>query len=173
MAEIINAYRQSVPAMRFIGKKYSDDGRIDGNFGAKWGEWFSNNWFAVIEKQINVSIKDIYKDGDAYIGLMRCKDGEPFEYWIGMFTPETTPIPEGFGYIDFPKSELGVCWVYGKEGDVYCKEDKCAAKLGEKGYKIISDEKDAWWFFERYVCPRFTTPDDQGNIILDICHYIE
>lgn len=173
MAEIVNAYRQSMPAMRFIGKKYGDEDRIDGSFGAKWGEWFNNGWFDVIEKQVNVSIKEIYEDGDAYIGLMRWKDGEPFEYWIGIFTPEATQVPEGFRYVDFPKSELGVCWVYGKEGEVYGKEDKCAARLNEEGYKIVSDENGAWWFFERYGCPRFTTPDEKGNIILDICHYIE
>ena len=46
-------------------------------------------------------------------------------------------------------------------------------KLGEEGYKVISDEKGASWFFERCTCPRFTTPDDQGNIILDVCHFIE
>lgn len=173
MAEIINVYRQSIPAMRFIGKKYGDDDRINGNFSEKWMEWFKNNWFSTIEKQISVNIDEIYKENDAYIGLMRWKEGEPFEYWIGIFTPETTQVPEGFKYVDFPKSVLGICWVYGKEGDVYGKEDKCAAKLGEEGYKIIPDEKGAWWFFERYACPRFTTPDDSGNIILDICHYIE
>lgn len=173
MAEIVNAYRQSVPAMKFIGKKYGDEDRINGSFGVKWGEWFSNGWFAVIEEKAGVSIKDVYQDGDAYIGLMRWKDGEPFEYWIGIFASENTIVPEGFGYVDFPKSELGVCWVYGKQGEVYGGESKCAAKLGEEGYKIISDENGAWWFFERYVCPRFTTPDNQGNITLDICHYIE
>lgn len=173
MAEIIKTYRQSMPAMRFIGKKYGDDARINGNFSAKWDEWFGNGWFAIIEKQVSTGIKDIFKDGDAYIGLMRCKEGEPFEYWIGMFTPEATPVPDDFLHIDFPKSELGVCWLYGKEGDVYAKEDKCWAKLTQEGYKMIPDSKSAWWFFERYVCPRFTTPDDQGNIILDICYYIE
>ena len=173
MAKIMNAYRQSVPAMRFIGKKYSDKDRIDGSFGAKWGEWFGNDWFRVIEKQIDVDVKEIYEDGDAYIGLMRWKEGEPFEYWIGMFTPESTPVPEDFSYVDFPRSELGVCWVYGKESDVYCNEDKCAARLQEMGHKIISAENGAFWFFERYGCPRFTTPDTEGNIILDICHFIE
>lgn len=173
MAEIIKAYRQSVPAMRFIGKKYSDEDRIEGNFGAKWGEWFQNGWFDAIEKEISVNINDIYEDSGAYIGLMRCKEGEPFEYWIGIFSHENNPVPEGFEHIDFPKSELGVCWLYGKDGEVYFQEQKCAEKLGEEGYKVISDEKGAWWFFERYGCPRFTKPDDKGNIILDICHYIE
>ncbi len=173
MAEIINTYRQGVPAMRFIGKKYGDGDRVDGNFSAKWGEWFNNEWFAVIEKEMDISFKDTYEDSDAYIGLMRWKDGEPFEYWIGIFAPEAATVPEGFENVDFPKSELGVCWVYGKDGEVYGKEANCSAKLSEQGNKIIPDEKGAWWFFERYGCPRFTTPDSQGNIILDICHFIE
>lgn len=54
MVEIINVYRQSIPAMRFIGKKYGDSDRVDGGFGAKWGEWFGNGWFTAIEKQIGI-----------------------------------------------------------------------------------------------------------------------
>ncbi|MCX7772234.1 MAG: hypothetical protein N2376_03875 [Clostridia bacterium] len=173
MAEIIKVYRQCMPKTRFIGKKYDDSDRVNGGFGDKWGEWFSNGWFGLMENQISIKLTAIYEDGDAYIGLMRWKEGEAFEYWIGMFAPEGTNIPDGFGYIDFPKTELGVCWLYGSEGDLYAKEDKCAAKLIEEGYKIIPDEKGAWWFFERYGCPRFTTPDAQGNVILDICHIIK
>jgi hypothetical protein len=37
MAEVIRTYRQSVPAMRFIGKKYYDEDRVDGGFGKQWG----------------------------------------------------------------------------------------------------------------------------------------
>lgn len=173
MPEIIKAYKQSVAALRFIGKKYGDADRENGSFNSKWGEWHTNGWFDVIENQINGKIGDIYEDGDAYIGLMRWKESEPFEYWIGIFMPEDTAVPGGFDYVDFPKSELGVCWVYGKESEVYFLEEKCAAKLEEEGYEVIADEDGAWWFFERYACPRFTIPDEEGNIILDICHYIE
>ena len=169
----MKSYKQCVPALKFIGKKYGDEDRVDGSFGAKWGEWFQNGWFDVVEKQIRNSINETYEDGGAYIGLMRCKENEPFEYWIGMYVPENTPVPEGFDYIDFPAANLGVCWVYGKENDVYFHEEKCAIKLGEEGYEIVSDEQGAWWFFERYGCPRFTTPDEKGNIILDICHYVK
>lgn len=38
---------------------------------------------------------------------------------------------------------------------------------------IVPDVKGAWWFFERYCCSRFDIPDDKGNIILDICHFIK
>ncbi|HOB20694.1 MAG TPA: GyrI-like domain-containing protein [Candidatus Atribacteria bacterium] len=171
MAEIIKAYKQEVPAFRFIGRKYGDDDRVNGSFGAIWGEWFANGWFETLENL--ASLKDVYEDGDAYIGLMRYKEGEPFQYWIGIFMPENTPVPEGFEYVDFPAGGLGVCWVYGQEHEVYCHEMKCAEKLAAEGYEVKKDDKGALWFFERYACPRFTTPDEKGNIILDICFYIK
>ena len=173
MAEIIKVYRQSIPALRFIGKKYGDGDRVNGMFGSKWSEWSQNGWFDILERLTGVNINEIYQDSDAYLGLMRWKEKEPFEYWIGMFLLENTPVPNGFGHIDFPGSALGVCWVYGKENDVFMKEGKCAEKLKEAGFEIIPDEKGALWFFERYGCPRFTTPDDKGNIVLDICYFVK
>ncbi len=173
MAEVIKVYKQTVPAMRFIGKKYTDNDRINGNFSAKWGEWFSHNWFSAISNQISKCINLNYDEISDYIGLMRWKEGEPFQYWIGLFTPETTLAPDGFEYVDFPESQLGICWVYGKEGEVYGREAECSGKLMDEGFSIIPDTNNAWWFFERYCSPRFTTPDYQGNIVLDICHFIK
>lgn len=171
MAEIIKTYRQSVPAMRFIGKKYEDKDRVNGGFAKQWEEWFSNGWFEVLEKSCNP--KSAYEDGDAYVGLMRWKEGEPFEYWIGMFCPNNTQVPDGYSFLDFNESDLGVVWLYGKEYELYGQEHKCADSCLKEGYKIIPDSQGAYWFFERYVCPRFTEPDEKGNIILDICHFIE
>ena len=50
MAEIIKCYKEHLPVLRLIGKRYTDSDRISGSFGAKWGEWFQNGWFAEIEK---------------------------------------------------------------------------------------------------------------------------
>jgi predicted transcriptional regulator YdeE len=171
--EIVKMYKQDVPALRFIGKKYGDNDRIDGMFGKHWGDWFQNGWFNIIEKQKNKDLKSIYEDGDAYIGLMRWKEGEPFEYWIGIFMPENTSVPDGYEYHDFPKAALGVCWVYGKEPDIYMCEEDYVKKLKENGYEVIKDKENAQWFFERYGCPRFTTPDENGKVILDICYFIK
>ena len=170
VAEMIKTYRQSVPAMRFIGKKYSDEDRVNGSFAHKWAEWFAQGWFA--ELQSTFDPKALYEDGDATIGLMRWKEGEPFEYWIGVFCPEGTDVPREFLSVDFPPANLGVVWVYGKEPEIYGQEYLCAEVLKKKGYEIVCDEQGAYWFFERYVCPRFTTPDEQGNVVLDICQYI-
>ena len=91
--------------------------------------------------------------------------------WV--FCPEKTEVPTGYSFVDFNEADIGVVWLYGKECEVYGQEHKCAESCVKEGYKITSDEQDTYWFFERYVCPRFTTPDEKGNIILDICHYIE
>ena len=167
-AEIIKVYEQNVPALRFIGKKYGNNDRVNGSFGKHWGDWFKNGWFTIIEKQINTNLKTIYEDGDAYIGIMHENSDGQFEYCIGIFLPENTPVPDGFICYDFPESKLGVCWVYGKEDNVYMNEVNCVDKLRGQGYSVKNT-----WCFERYCCPRFTTPDEKGNIILDICFYLE
>jgi len=167
MTEITKVYRQTMGSAKFIGKRYTDEDRVDGMFGAKWGEWFQNGWFELLEKQAAGSMKDTYEDGDATVGLMRDVDGA-FEYWIGYFMPSGTPVPDGFASIDFPKSDLGICWVYGKEGEVYMQEGRCWERLKAEGFKTKGD-----WCFERYACPRFTTPDEKGNITLDIGFFVE
>ncbi|HOB09532.1 MAG: GyrI-like domain-containing protein [Limnochordia bacterium] len=171
MAEVVNVYKQNVPAMRFIGRKYGDEDRVEGTFGAKWGECFDSGMFETLEGLAGDGIPG-YEDSGAYVGLMRWKQGEPFEYWIGMFVPENTPVPEGLDSVDFPAGSLGVCWVYGFEHEVYGKEGKCARRLKEEGFEVKADEHGAYWFFERYACPRFTDPDEEGKIILDICHFV-
>ena len=166
MAEIIKTYKESIGASRFIGKKYGESDKVDGMYGALWGEWFQNEWFKAIEKAMGENAKTICEDGDAYIGLMRGGHGVPFEYWIGCFTPADTAVPEGYAHLDFPESQLAVCWIYGKESEVYALEGPSAEQLEKDGYRIKYD-----WCFERYACPRFTTPDEKDNIILDICFF--
>lgn len=173
MHAIVKSYSQFIPETRFIGIKYGDEDRINGGFGCKWGDWFENGRFIKLEKLLNDKFKSEYVDADAYIGLMRWKDGDPFQYWIGMFMPVGTEVPEGYDFIDMPKAKLGVCWLHGLEGELYCNEDKCAERLIKDGYEINHDKDGAWWFFERYGCPRFTTKDEEGKVILDICHYIK
>ncbi|MCL2462964.1 MAG: hypothetical protein FWF44_09885 [Defluviitaleaceae bacterium] len=178
MVELIKSYRQEVPALRFIGMKYGDEDRVDGGFGKQWGEFFENGWFSALEGLAGGDPKGTCEDGDSYVGLMRWKEGEPFQYWIGMFLPAGTETPPelqstGFRHADFPAASLGVCWLHGPESEVYMKEEQCAERLGADGMKIVPDTDGAYWFFERYQCPRFTTADENGNIILDICHYVE
>lgn len=163
MAEVIKVYRETLPALRLIGKRYTDEDRSpEGGFGGKWGEWFQKGYFDSLQ-----NMKSLPEAEGAYLGFMRC-NGE-FEYWIGMFFPEDTPVPEGYQYLDIPQGDVGTCWIHGYEdtGELYGQEahNVCISKIEEKGWHVSENP----WFLERYNCPRFTAPDEQGKVILDYC----
>ena len=168
MIEITEIYKQNLEALRFIGKKYDNANRIDGTFEvkSKWDEWFKNGWF-----------EKICENGDSCIALNRNKRGEPFQYWIGIFKPANTEVPEGFCYIDFPKSEIAVCRVYEKIEKVYMNEsidilNQCNDRLKKEGLNHVHDEFNVCWAFERYPCPKFPRPDEKGNGILECCFFM-
>lgn len=170
MVEVIRTYKQSMPASRFIGKKYGDKDRVNGMFGTKWSEWFQNGWFDVIKNAPGYNA-DFFEEADAYIGMMRHKNGDPFQYWIGIFAPEGMAVPEGYQYIDLPAQTLGVCWIRGQEPDIYCKDDLVWEAFRKNGIALVTDAEGAFWFFERYACPRFA-PDENGYVVLDHCYYV-
>ena len=151
--KILEVKKESCPAARFIGKKYEH--------GPNWGEWWQNDWFSALEQNERLPM-----NGDAYIGAVHIMDGMP-EYWIGMFFPVDTEVPEGFDFVDMEALEYAVCYLYDKEdsGDFYTMEthEMCLDELKALGFKRKEDN----WCFERYNCPRFTTPDEEGNVILD------
>ena len=165
--EIKKIYKEHMPSLRFIGKRYTDSDRQDGSFGAKWREWFGNGYFDVIEK-----LGASPKNGDSYLGAMRVLGGE-FEYWIGMLFPIDTQAPEGFESADIASMDIATCWLYGKEknGELFGLEvhEKCVEEMAKQGFVRKGDD----WCFERYNCPRFTSPDEKGNVILDYCIAIE
>lgn len=167
MAEIVKVFREAVPAMRFIGKRY-------GGFGPMWGEWFANGWFDVIEAAMGgpEAIGRIWPNGGGYVGLERRAPGQPFEYWIGMFTPAGTAVPEGFACVDFPAMGLGTCWIHGPEDSVH-DTGACRGLVMAQGMRIWQDAGGGEWSFENCLCPRYTTPDENGAVILDYCCYVE
>jgi len=168
MAKIVNVCREHIPAVRFIGKRYTDNDRVDGGFGYLWGEWFQNGWFDKLE-----ALNQIEGIENGYMGFMRCYPD--FDYWIGMLLPPDTEVPEGYSYFNIPAGDVGVCWIQGNEddGSIYNMHGVCLDTLRKKGmgeFKI--DETSRAFFFERYNCPRFTSPDKNGNIILDYGIYL-
>jgi predicted transcriptional regulator YdeE len=173
MPEIIKTYRQSLPATRFIGTKYGDEDRIGGGYGHLWMDWIQSERFVQLYGQVGADNALQEEDADATVGLMRAKEGEPFEYWIGIFTQAGTQVPEGFAFVDFGPTEIGVCWLKGKDPDIYMTEMDCLDKLTQDGYQTATDDQGAFWFYERYADPRFLQPDEQGEIILDICAFVK
>lgn len=173
MPEIIKVYKELIPEVRFIGLRYTDQDRQNGGFGHKWMEWMQKGWFKEFQGFDSKNLKNEYPDASAFIGLMRNKQGEPFEYWIGMFFPSNTPVPTGFQSVDFPKSSLGVCWVQGKENEVYMQEESCYKTLLEAKMAVKPDAQGAVWFMERYAEGRFQPGNPTGQLILDICFFVK
>jgi predicted transcriptional regulator YdeE len=163
--EIKKVYKQEIPALRFIGvKQYFNNG------------WDDSVWdaFNKIETSLGKSLETIYEDGNAYCSLYKHDEGEQMEYYYaGIFTPEGSKVPDGLFYRDFVKSTLGVCWIYGKQNEVHGHWSECKKIIEEKGHEILYDTDGAHWHFERDGCPRFTTPDEKGNVITDVCYYIK
>lgn len=160
MALIQKTFLETIPDVMLVGKRYTDGDRDQyGSFGEKWGQWHTNGWFSRIEKSGK-------PQEESFVGAMRITE-TGFEYWIGMLMA-SSEVPEGFESVEIPGGGLAVCYLYGSEngGDIYGMHDACVAAWMEKGWT------PAGWFMERYNCPRFTTPDDKGNVILDYCAWV-
>lgn len=151
--KLLEIKKESCPAARLIGKKQAGS--------PNWNEWWENNWFEKLEETPCLPF-----NGDAYIGAVHIVDGMP-ERWIGMLFPAGTEVPEGFEAVDIEPLEYAVCYLYDKEGssDFYTLQthDMC---LEEMKIQNLNRNEDNWCI-ERYNCPRFTTPDESGNVILD------
>ena len=160
MWEIVKTYREKLPAVRLIGRKYGEkDANPNGGFAEVWTKWFQEGLFEPLDALPHASAEP-----DAYLGFMQLTPG--LEYWIGVFCPEGTPPPEGYEALDIQPADLGVCWIQGPEAEVYGREQACMDALKEAGMTPILR------CMERYQCPRFTTPDEQGRIILDLCFFL-
>ena len=176
--EIVRVYREHFPALRFIGKCYTNADRDSaGGFGSQWGKWFEKGWFDELAK---LSVLQGVESGS--LGFMGCGENEnSFQYWIGFFFPENTPVPEGFSSVDVPAGDVGVCWIKGnaETRELYGEvpHNMCMEKLKENGMGVLRDNlkggTEKWhWFFERYNCQRFTEKAADGTVILDYGMYI-
>lgn len=163
MATILKTFLETYPHVKLVGKRYTDKDRDgNGSFGEKWGQWFQNDWFSPLKG----SFEGISNN---YVGAMRCAE-TGFEYWIGILLAPDDPVPQGYEFVDIPAGTLAVCYLYGRDGsaDLFGMEahEACLSVWQERGWTPNG------WFLERYNCPRYTQPDEKGNVILDYCAYI-
>jgi len=169
MSKIIKIYQENIPSLRFIGKKYSNNDRKNGNYSHLWKEWFeSDNNIKISSNIINFNLEDY---NEINIGLCRANNDGQFEYWIGMFAPVNTIIPNGFESIVFNNTKVMTFYIKGKEPDIYKQEDRCLQILKQQGYSI-KNINGYQITYERYIPSRFSEDVDNDRII-DICLIIE
>ncbi len=158
-AKIVDFRQETCPKARFIGKRYVGS--------PNWGEWWENGWFDILEQLPQLPIND-----DAYLGALRVVDGV-LEYWIGMFFEADTQVPDGFDFADVESMSYAVYFLYGNEqsGELFGldRHNMCLEDLKARGLTRFEDN----WCIERCNCPRFTTPDEHGNVVLDYLISVE
>ena len=156
--DIVQINREETPEVRFIGKKYP----AGANYGAAWGQWWGNGWFDPLDRlEGRAAINQ-----DSYCAAKRIVNGE-LEYWIGMFFDPSVEAPEGYESVEMEPLHYAVCWLKDRENSPELTgldaHNRCLEALKQQG--MVRKEDD--WCFERYQCPRYTTPDEAGKIILD------
>ena len=172
MSKIVKVLRETQPKALFIGKKYDPE-----KWSAPpdvWETAFAEGWFDTLEELVTEEWKAAFPEWDAYIGLEYARGISCDEYWVGMWLPVGTAIPAGFGGLEFPECTLATAYVKGNEedGEVYGCEAECLDAFLRQGM-MPRMEGANFWIFERYACPRFTSPDAEGNVILDMCCIVD
>jgi predicted transcriptional regulator YdeE len=175
--EIVKVYKEHFPALRLIGKRYTDADRGEnGMFDLCWDTFHQNGWFDLLRKS-NPS-KDVES---SELGLMTIKatDHSDFSYWIGILFPVETKVPNGFDYLDLPESDIGMTHIYGSDenGEIYGHDSHTAAynKLCEAGMGELNTNaggRDTLVFFEQYT-DKLHKSDENGKIILNYGFYIK
>jgi len=165
MAKLAKIEIIDLPKVCVVGKllKVSDEACMSGDnpMPAFWGQCFEENLFGILEQQ-----PDFIYD-DAYVGWMSdwgTGDGQ-FSYIVGMLMNEGVTVPDGCVIREIPATKAAVGWIQGKDDQsLYSSEHELTdAALKQAGHS----GDGAKWCMELYNCPRFTTPDENGEVILD------
>lgn len=162
MGKLVNIQINKLPNMRVIGKEIRPNlDMTDNPIPGFWQKCLSDGTFEILGKLEENSIDA------SYVGWMRdwSKDEGKFTYICGILMKSDTPVPEGFIYRDVPASTVAVGWIQGPENEVYPVAHRLTENaMKDQGYEM---DKDNSWCMELYNCPRFTTPMENGDIILD------
>lgn len=165
MSELIHFEIKELPALKLVGKelRYSRNALMQGDnrIPGLWDQCYAENAFAVLEAQT-----DCVFDA-AHVGVMidwDRGDGD-FSYICGMLMRDDAVVPEGYVSRMLVPTKAAVSWIRGKDVADVCAK---AHELTEQALQAEGYRNDGMsWCMELYNCPRFTTPDEKGQITLD------
>lgn len=165
MATLINLEVKALPCLKLIGKEMRHNMAAmmqgDNPMGAFWGTCFAQNTFVPLEAQGDKVFDP------AYVGVMldwNRGDGN-YSYVVGMLMHPDAAVPEGYYSADLEATSAGIGYIQGKDTGDVCSQahELTEAKLKEAGHRF----SHMTWCMELYNCPRYTTPNEHGQIILD------
>ena len=105
------------------------------------------------------------------LALMGHENGS-FKYWIGKFSPASTPVPEGFDFVDFAAGNFAAVRLKGPEWEIFGNEPMCYDHVKKQGMDILDLQYNC---FERYRnCDDIedNTLLQEGDDIIDICFFV-
>lgn len=164
MAKLIKLEAMELPKVYVVGKEIKvkmEDVMGAGNpIPAFWEKCIAEGIFELLGKQ------SMYAGGD-WVGFMTDwseADGT-FIYSCGMMLTEGVAPTAEYTVHEIAPSKVWVSWIQGKDIADVCCNAHCltGAALKEKGQDLDKIK----WTMEVYNCPRFTTADENGEIVLD------
>lgn len=164
MGKIIKCEIKELPKLFVVGKELlinMQEHKTNNRMGGFWQDCFADGTLSTLEEQADFVFED------AYVGFMADWDKVDgnFVYVVGMLLKEGFILPEGFVARELPSQSVAIGWIQGKDtADVCAPAHELTEKaLTEQGYT----SQGMAWCMEYYGCPRFTTPNENGEIILD------
>lgn len=165
MGVLIDFEVKSLPQLKLVGKelRHSMEAQMKGDnpLPGFWGECFGEDAFAPLEAQAD----QVYDP--SYVGVMIdwARGDGMFSYVVGMLMKPDAVVPEGYYSVMLDETHAAVGYIRGKDTADVCDNahELTEAALKEKGLNCDGMA----WSMELYNCPRFTTPDADGNIVLD------
>lgn len=165
MAKLIKFEVDKLPKLYLVGKelRYNMEALMKGDnrIPAFWDKCFTDEVFSTLEKQSEFIFNN------AYVGVMMdwdMGDGD-FSYICGMLFNEGVTAPEGFVLREIEATKVGIGWIKGKDTADVCSNAHVLTEQEIKDVGLCTGKMK--WCMELYNCPRFTTPDENGEIILD------
>lgn len=165
MDDLVKFEILKLPKICIVGKelRYSDEAlnHGDNRLPAFWTECCKENIFAPLAVQTEY-VFDSSPVGaflDWYLG-----DGD-FSYIVGLMMKEGVTVPPGYRSRELKETEVALCWVK-------CKAlNETRAAPFDSAAKAIQDSGHSFtnmkWCIDLYHHTRSTTPDENGNVILD------
>lgn len=165
MAELIRFEVVENPEFWVIGPERKVGGGNE-NAGAFWGWCFETGALDELETALKPDLffEALPDTKDTYLGWMGAvdKDGA-FDYVIGLPVRPGASVPKGCVCREIPAGKLALGWIQGLESEVCLQEMALMGPAMAKARLTMGD-----FAIESYVCPRYTTPDETGRVILDL-----